>query len=313
MAADLYADLGVDRNVSDKDLKQAYRKLARELHPDRNPGDREAEERFKRASHAYGVLSDKKKRALYDEFGDMGLKDGFDPELFRQRQAHQGNPFEGSPVSLEDLFGGAAGGGGFGGFADLFGRSARGGRGPARGQDVQASLQIPFAEALRGGERTLQLTVPGASGPESMRVRIPPGVRDGGKLRLRGQGGYPPSPMGQGPRGDLVITVHVQPHKHFTRDGEDLHVTLPITVHEAVAGTKLDIPTLDGTISLKVPPGTQGGAKLRLRGKGARRASSKGDLFVNIRIAIPTTTPSEATLEELQNAQGDFSRPELKL
>jgi curved DNA-binding protein len=282
----LYEALGVPKTASKEELRKAYRKLARELHPDRNPGDKSAEERFKSIAYAYDVLSDEKKRELYDEFGEVGLREGFDPERYRQAKQWEhvgrgrpgvngGDFFPGGveAFDLNDLFGGGGG---------PFGQRFRP-RAPRRGPDLEASVRVSFDEALRGVERELELTHDGER--KSFTARIPAGVRDGGKVRLRGQGGV--GSAGGSP-GDLLLTVHVDPHPFFTREGEDLRLVLPVKALEAYAGAKVAVPTPDGTVTVRVPPRTQSGAKLRLRGKGVTRGGTTGDLIVEVSIVLPS-------------------------
>jgi curved DNA-binding protein len=274
-------------------VKKAYRKLAGKLHPDKNPGNAGVEARFKEVNHAYEVLSDPKKRKLYDEFGEEGLREGFDPERMRayrewaSRQSRGGSPSGGFPggaggqtVDLEDLFSGA--GGGIGDlFGDMMGRGRRQ-RGPSKGADLESEITIDFASAVRG--TALELKPQGYAGAP-VTVRIPAGASEGSRVRIAGQGA--PSPNG-GPRGDLVLTVHVTPHPHFRREGDDIHLDLPITIAEAYHGTKVRVPTLDGAVNLKIPEGAQSGQVVRLRGKGiARKGRPAGDLYVHFLVQIP--------------------------
>lgn len=324
MAEDLYAILGVSKNAEPGAIKKAYRKLAAQLHPDKNPGNDKAEARFKKVNQAYDVLGDPKKRKLYDEFGEEGLREGFDPEqtrAYRQWAARQprdggvgGMPGAGrQTVDLEDLFGGGGGGGGASGFGDLFGDlmgRARRQRGPSKGPDLESEITIDFASALRGA--TLSLHPQGQS-VEPVTVRIPPGASDGGRVRIAGQGA--PSPNG-GPRGDLVLTVHVTPHKHFRREGEDLHLDLPVTIAEAYHGAKVRVPTIDGAVTLKVPERAQSGQVVRLRGKGVvRKGRSPGDLYVHFLIQIPTEGGSEVArlVDDLAAFQHDDPRRDIQL
>jgi len=307
---DLYSVLGVPRGAKPAEIKKAYRTLARELHPDRNPDDAVAEERFKDVSYAYDVLSSEDKRPLYDEFGEVGLKEGFDAEAFRQYQAWQrAGSGRGRTVTGRhgEVFGGHGGGGSIfdleSGLEGLFGMR---GRRSARGADHHSDIHIGFADALRGVERELTFGVPGqAESGQTIKVRIPAGVRDGGKVRLRGQGG---EPRGKGPRGDLVLTVHVEPHAHFWREGDDLHLNLPVSPLEAHGGAKVRVPTLDGEVSLTIPSRSQGGAKLRLKGKGAQRGRARGDLYVHLRLCLPDA--DEPRLAELlEELDGLYDRP----
>jgi curved DNA-binding protein len=293
---DLYKVLGVARDADADTLKKAYRKLARRHHPDVNPGDKAAEEKFKEISEAYDVLSDPVKRRNYDEFGEISLQGGFDAEQARRAREAFGARFGGGP--------GAGGGfreyaGGepfeFGDLDDLLGRFGFGGRGASgraaglRGSDLEASLELDFLEAARGGEKRITLQLAGEDGrmrSEMLTVRIPPGVADGGRIRLRGKGA---PGLGGGPPGDLWAHVRVRPHPVFRREGRDLYVDVPVTIAEAVRGAKIEVPTLEGRATLTVPPGTDSGQKLRLRGKGIPDPSggAPGDLYVVIQIRVP--------------------------
>jgi curved DNA-binding protein len=296
MAKDLYAVLGVPRDADEETIKKAFRKLAMKYHPDKNPG-KANEQRFKEVNQAHEVLSDKKKRALYDEFGEESLSQGFDAERARVIRQYGGMPRGGGRpgpggmggFDVQEIFGG----GGGGDFSDIFGdilggrvRGARGGRGAAmRGQDMESSVTIDFASAVKG--TTLQLQ----RGNETVQVRVPPGANEGSRLRIPGQG----SPgMGGGPPGDLLLTIHVTPHPHFKREGDDLHLDVPITLAEAYRGDKVRVPTPDGEVTLKVPPRTQSGQVTRLRGKGvARKGKEPGDLYVRFIVHVPTSDEPE--------------------
>lgn len=309
MAQDLYGVLGVSRTADADAIKKAYRKLAKDLHPDKNPGNTQAETRFKAVNRAFNVLSDPKKRALYDEFGEEGLREGFDPERVRayQRWSQQGGGRGGaSGVNVEDLFGGG-GAGGFDFLGDLFGRGGRR-RAPVKGEDHEQSLTIDFMSAVRGTSLELRQSDGG-----SVTVRIPAGAHDGSRVRIAGHGS--PSPYG-GPPGDLVLTLHVEPHPLLRREANDLHLDVPITLHEAYFGAKIQVPTLDGPVTMKVPPRTQSGAVLRLRGKGvARKNKEPGDLYVHFVIHVPTTeSPDLAKLmEQAAKFQTDDPRKSLAL
>ena len=304
MAEDFYAVLGVPKNAEPDAIKKAYRKLAGQLHPDKNPGNKTAEARFKQVNRAYDALGNASKRRLYDEFGEDGLREGFEAERVRaQREwARQprgrdgGMPGGGMPgggqVDLEDLFGaGARGAGGAGGFGDLFGDlmgRARRNQGPAKGPDLESEVTIDFASALRGA--TLELRPQGAEGAP-VTVRVPAGAQDGGRVRIRGQGAPSSS---SGPPGDLWLTIHVTPHPHYRREGDDLHLDLPITIAEAYHGAKVRVPTVDTTVTLKVPEGAQSGQVVRLRGKGvARKGHEAGDLYVHFLVQVPHDTRAE--------------------
>jgi len=290
MPDDLYSVLGVPKTADADTIKKAYRKLAKDLHPDKNPGNKAAETRFKSVNHAFDVLHDPKKRGIYDEFGEEGLRDGFDPERARAYKNWQGQGGggggRGRSVSFEDLFGQATqnGGSNFDGFGDIFGGSRRR-RGPQKGADVEAELQIDFAVGVKGS--TMELSI----GGRPVSVRIPAGAHEGSRLRIPGQGA--PSQSG-GPQGDLFLTLHVTPHKYFRREGDDLHLDLPITVKEAFAGSKVRVPTIEGAVQLKVPPGTQSGHVLRVRGKGvAKKDRTPGDLYVHFQIILPESKDAE--------------------
>ncbi|MFC7528899.1 molecular chaperone DnaJ [Actinoplanes sp. GCM10030250] len=361
---DFYAVLGVTKSASPDEIKKAYRKLARDLHPDRNPDNKEAEEKFKAASEAYDVLADDKKRKEYDEMRSL-----FGSGAFRRGA----RPGAGTQFDPSDLFGGFSGAGGAGadrrfggsGFSDIFSSIFSGGgaggpagparRGPQRGRDVETEVTLDFAQAVRGTTLPLTLRTPGAcdtcrgsgakpgttpracqkchgtglissnqgsfsfsepcrdcqgSGsivdekcPEcrgsggvtksrTINVRFPAGVADGQRIRLSGRG--EPGDRG-GPAGDLYVQVKVRPDELFGRSGDDLTLTVPITVAEAVLGTDLRVPTLDSPVTLRVPPGTPSGRKLRARGKGVvRKEGQAGDLIVTVEVQIPAGVTGEA-------------------
>ncbi len=337
---DFYATLGVPRDASDAAIKKAYRKLARKWHPDVNPGNAEAEERFKHISQAYECLSDAEKRAKYDQFGaawqqaqQSGQWQGGDFGNFVYQQYGAG--------SFADLFG------------DLFGqmRTGPGGRqragvrqpAPERGQDIVHEMPVEFEEAMHGGQKALTLSIAdrcpdcggvggktttcpsckgtgqgqggfmgfGAACPtcqgtgqqvtsrcakcggggEALRtrhlnVKIPPGVDTGSKIRLAGEGGR--GARG-GPDGDMILVMHVRPHRLFQREGDDIHVRVPVTFVEAALGGKIAVPTVDGKVTLTIPPGTQTGQKFRLRGQGAplMGGTGKGDEYVEVYLVAP--------------------------
>ncbi|MCA9504179.1 MAG: J domain-containing protein [Spirochaetaceae bacterium] len=299
-----YEVLGVARDAAPDEIKKVYRRLARETHPDLNPGDAVAETRFKQVSTAYDILSDEKKRRAYDEFGEISLEAGFDADKARaardQFEARFGSPDD-------DAFGeGFA----FGGIDDLLrgfgaGRGGRGGpRFAMRGSDVEASMSLGFVEAVRGGEKRLHIARPRADGgviEEDVTVRIPPGVTDGGRLRIPGKGG---EGHGGAPAGDLWIRVRVEPHPVFRVSGRDLEFDLPIRVAEAIAGARVEVPTLDGRATLTIPPGTSSHARLRLRGQGVPAAGGQpaGDLYARIKIVVPKQIDDEtrAAIERIE-------------
>jgi curved DNA-binding protein len=290
MADDLYAVLGVPKNAEASAIKKAYRKLAGQLHPDKNPGNAAVESRFKDVNRAYDILGDAKKRKLYDEFGDEGLREGFDPERVRayrqwatrQRRSPGQAGDDGQVFDLEDVLGGNAGAAGFGDlFGDLIGRARRT-RGPSKGPDLESETTIDFASAVRGA--TLELRPQGQAGAPAT-VRIPAGADEGSRVRIPGQGA--PSPSG-GPPGDLVLTLHVTPHPSFRREGDDLHLDLPVTIAEAYHGARVKVPTVDGSVTLKVPERAQSGSVVRLRGKGVvKKGRPAGDLYVHFLVQVP--------------------------
>ncbi len=291
--SDLYQTLGVPKAASKQQIKKAYRKLAIEFHPDKKTGEA-AETRFKEVTSAYEVLSDEQKRANYDEFGEMSLRAGFDAKQARAAQSFGlgGGRGGGVQFDLGDLFGGGVdtvhgNGGGFGDMlGDLFRRS-RGGPQPGapqrRGHDTSSTIQISFTDAVMG--TTLRLSP--SSGGDQLSVRIPAGAADGSRVRVRGKGG---PGMGQAPPGDLLLTLQVQEHPFFTRDGDDLHVDVPVTLSEAFGGAQIMVPTPRGEVKLTVPKGVQSGQKVRLRGKGVARGDKPiGDLYVRFMVVYATS------------------------
>jgi molecular chaperone DnaJ len=282
---DFYKSLGVASDASDSDIKKAYRKLAKDLHPDKNPGDTKAEQRFKEISEAYSVLSDSGQRKEYDAVRAMahgrarftagsGPSGGFSDDVFSgffSRQSGRGAyGNQSSNINIEDLLSGMFTGGGSSGF----------GQAPARtGSDIEASTTLTFRQAVEGDTVSLRR----ADG-STITTRVPAGVKDGQKIRLRGKGN--PGPAGNG---DLILTVTVEPHPLFGRSGDDLTVTVPVTFAEAALGAQIAVPTFDGsTVTVKLPPGTPSGRVLRVKGKGvARKDGSSGDLLVNVSVAVP--------------------------
>ncbi len=289
MAESLYQTLGVAKEASADAIRSSYRKLARKHHPDVNPGDTKAEEAFKKISAAYEVLSDDKKRAAYDEFGDESLKGGFDPDKAREyakwqhtRQQQRSSNFQQGPIEFD--------------FADLFGRQ----RGPTRGADLHAAVEIDLRQAVEGAEFAADIPGQGA-----VRVRIPKGADTGSTLRVPGKGA--PGRNG-GPPGDLFLETAVRPHPFLRRDNLDLLLTLPVALDEAYNGASIDVPTFDGPVVLKIPPGSQNHAKLRLRGKGISRRDTRGDLIVELDVRMPDKVSPELA-EALRKARDDYSKP----
>ncbi|MEO0603558.1 MAG: J domain-containing protein [Myxococcota bacterium] len=279
MNQDPYRVLGVPRDASDDDIKKAYRTLAKQWHPDRNPDNPEAEARFKEIGSAFEVLSDPEKKALYDQFGAKALEPGFDPH-FARRTTGVPPGFGADGIDLDELFGGF--------FSGMD-------RGPAvtRGQ-----LGLSFEDAARGGQHTLSF-----GDGRTIDVRIPPGVRDGETLRLQGRG--QPNPR-TGEAGDLLLTLDVASHPLFRREGEDLHVNVPVTLGEALRGGSVPVPTLDGVIKLRVPAGTQSGRTLRVRGKGIVRRGQAGDLYAHIDVRLPDALDLEQIDDAIETLEQGY-------
>ncbi len=275
---DFYKILGVSKDVSEAELKKVYRKLARQHHPDSNPGDTAAEAKFKEVSEAYSVLSDPTQRKEYDAVKAMGggaRFTGAGPNM-------GGGGFE---DVFSNLFGGAGARGGFGGggFPGGFG----GFGGPTAGADLTASVTIDFIDGVRGATKKLSF-----QGGEDVSFKVPAGVTDGSKIKLRGRG--QPS-MNGGPNGDMIVTVTVKPHPIFVRDGLNIRVNVPITFAEAVLGGTIQVPTLGGEpVKLKVAPGTPNGRVLRVKGKGVVTEKQSGDLLASVEVAVPSHVSAAA-------------------
>lgn len=286
-ASDYYSILGVSRSASADEIRKAYKKIAKESHPDAKPGDKAAAERFKQAAEAYEVLGDEQNRKKYDQFGEhwkhadqmgAGARGG------GARSGGGGGQYDFDP---SDLFGG-----GFD-LGDLFGGRGRKQR-AARGSDLQTEIQVPFSVAALGGSHDLTLAT--GSTQESLTVKIPAGMKDGGVVRLRGQG---QAGHNGGPAGDLLVTIRVAPHPHFKRDQDDLIVEVPVTFTEAALGAKVDVPTLsEGLVTLKIPAGSSSGTRLRMKGKGIVNPKTKvfGDQYVVVKIISP---PVQGRVKEL--------------
>jgi DnaJ-class molecular chaperone len=282
---DPYKVLGVNRNASDEEIKRAYRKLAKKLHPDLNPGDKKVEAQFKETTAAYDFLSDPEKRRKYDrgEIDESGQPRGFRYSGSRPGGAQQRRSTRGFGYGLEedadfteDLFGDFFG----------FGKDSRDSI-KLKGADVSYQVRVPFLEAVLGTKQRLQL----ADG-KTLDVQLPPGTDTGQTLRLKGQG-LPG--RGGAPAGDAFIEVTVEPHPIFTRDGNDILVEAPITLYEAVLGATVNVPTIDGKVSLKVPPGANSGTQLRLRGKGVQsgKNGARGDQYVRLVVMLPKEVDPE--------------------
>jgi DnaJ-class molecular chaperone len=278
LAADPYEVLGVKKDASQSDIQKAYRALAKKLHPDLNPGNKQAEERFKEVAAAYDLLGDEKKRARFDS----GEIDASGAERPQQRQYYRDFADAGSQYSSDA---------GFADFADddILSQIFRGrGRGPVnmRGQDRQYRLELEFLDAINGA--TQHITLPDGS---ALDVRIPAGTRDGQTLRLRGKGA---PGIGEGPPGDALVEVTVRPHRIFSRDGDNIRVELPISLSEAVLGGKVTVPTPTGSVTMTIPKWSNTGAVLRLKGKGATRAGGgSGDELVALKIVLPEKPDAE--------------------
>jgi molecular chaperone DnaJ len=298
---DYYEILGVKKTATDEELKKAYRTLAKKYHPDKNKGNKDAENKFKEISEAYAVLSDKEKREQYDRLGSEAFGPG------------GANPFAGFDFS-QFMGGGGGARGRRGGtrsrtvdFTDIFGDLFGGGGGfeaPAqRGGDIEAETTINFRDAILG--TTIELRYEDGS---TVKVKIPEGVADGQRLRIRGKG-----QQGSAGAGDLNLLVHVKPHPFFERRGDDIHIELPITIGEAVRGTEIDVPTIHGPVRARIPAGTQGGQTFRLTGKGVKKKTKSGDHYYKVAITVPRNLPSDAVdaVQKIESHYGAGPRANL--
>ena len=299
---DYYKVLGVTDEASQPEITKAYRQLARELHPDANPGNDAAEERFKEVSAAYDVIGDEDTRGQYDEVRRMGpMAGGFGPGP--QPGGPDGFNFQAGGEDLGDLLSGL-----FGGGRSPFGQP----NGPRKGRDQEAQIRLSFDEAVNGLTTTVSLTGSPGNPPRDIKVRIPSGVDDGQRIRLKEQGG--PGVNG-GPDGDLFVIVRVGTHKVFDRDGPHLTLTLPITFAEAALGADISVPTFDGeSVKLRIPAGTQSARTFRVRGRGVRTSRLTGDLLVTVEVAVPTNLSSEQreALEQFADITGASPRAHLE-
>lgn len=297
---DLYEILGVARTASADEIRSAYRKLARKYHPDINPGNQQAEDRFKEVAAAYDVLSNENKRKAYDEFGEASLREGFDPaqartyRQWKQSRGRGGMPFDQDVVDLgdlEDMFG------------DMFGgpRRGRGARGRRRGTDLRAVAELDLADAIHGAE--VSIVHPVSQAP--IHVRIPKGADTGSTLRVPGKG--TPGLAG-GPPGDLIIETRIRPHERVVRQGLDLTMKVPVTLDEAYSGASIEVPTFTGPVRVRVPPQSQPGTRLRLRGKGIERGKQRGDFYIELDVRLPDR-PDEQLAQALRQARDAYSQP----
>jgi curved DNA-binding protein len=298
---DYYKTLGVAKDAKPEEIKKVYRKLARQYHPDLNPGNKGAEERFKEINEAYEVLSDPAKRQKYDQFGSQwqqytgsgGRPQDFDWTQWTTRPGGQTYTRTVTQEELEQMFGGG-GFGGMGGFSDFFealfgnlGRQASGayqprGARPARGQDAEQEVQISLQDALRGTTLSLEW-----EGGRRIEAKIPPGVKSGSRIRLSGQG---PSGKAGGPAGDLYLKIEVLPHPAFSREGDDLKTTASVDLYTAILGGTIQVPTLEKSVELTIPPETANGKVFRLRGLGMpnlKNPKERGNLYVTVQVQLP--------------------------
>ncbi|MBI9016703.1 MAG: J domain-containing protein [Phycisphaerae bacterium] len=302
---DYYDILGVNKGANADEIKKAYRKLARKYHPDTSGNDKAKAEQFKEVQEAYETLSDTEKRRNFDRFGHTGSNSFNSKSSGGFGSAGRG----GMEFDFADLFG-SSGGGGFG---DLFGsmtgrsRRQRPSKPPTKGQDINHSVTISFDEMTSGTTRDVALTLTEGrrQSQQKLEVKIPQGIKDGGKIRLRGKGQLAPG----GP-GDLIITVNVQTHRYFKRDENDILLDVPLTITEAALGTKIDVPTLHDKTTVTIPSASSGGRKLRLRGKGISNGKTTGDMYLILKIILPDNIDdsSKELLEQFaaQNPQDDI-------
>jgi len=284
---DYYEVLGVSQSATEAEIKRAYRSLAKRYHPDRNPGDASAEAKFKEVQRAYSTLSDPKKRAEYDQFGEAGVGQWKTTPQGQKVYQWGGGSTVGAE-DLEDLFSAFGGGEAPSVFEQFFGGSGRrsGRRAPARrAQDEVRDITLSFDQAVHGTMISLQITTGREARPQSLEVKIPPGVEEGQKIRLKGR----VPGLDGGPPGDLLLRCSITPHPYFRRKGSDIYVEVPVSFSEAALGGKIEVPAIDGRSTVTLPPGTASGAKLRLKGSGVTKAggSVRGDQYIVIQIVPP--------------------------
>ncbi len=317
---DYYDILGVPRNASDEQIKKAYRELVRKYHPDVSK-DPNATEKFKEVQEAYQVLSDPKKRAAYDQFGKAGVGMGtgassgpqwhYGPggqQVYTWTSSSGPSGSQGINFDIGDIFSELFGG------ASPFGKSSRRSRrtAPVKGQDTEHHITLPFEQAVWGTKLRLQIQSPDKPVPETIEVKIPAGVTEGTKIRVRGKG--QPGVAGGAP-GDLYIVTHITPHKFFRREGNDIYIDLPITVIEAIKGAKITIPTIDGSAVVTVPQGTSSGQKLRLKGKGVPdpKTGKRGDQYAVVKIIVPKLKIDDDIEKCLQKIETQIENPRKNL
>lgn len=302
---DYYAVLGVPEDADAKAISRAYKKLAKRYHPDANPGDTQAEERFKEVSAAYEVLSHPDQRREYDQVRQMVKQGVAGPGAGRPGFSGFGPGFEGIHFEFADTDAD---------FADLFGSlfgsraRGRGARMGRHGRDVETEITISFDEAINGVTKTVRYTIDPRAGAQEVKVRIPPGIENGKRLRVAGKG---EPGTGGAPAGDLFVTVHVLPHPVFGRDGKNLTLRLPVSFPEAALGAEVKVPTLDGEVTMRIPAGTPSGKTLRVRGRGIANGSGhKGDLLVTLDVQVPKSLDAKqrAAVESLAAVLTDDPR-----
>ena len=309
-ARDYYQILGVSKNASKEEVKKAYRSLARKYHPDLNPDDKDAEEKFKELQEAHEVLSDKEKRKAYDMFGSAEFRPGGqttwrragDPGGSNYQYTYSSQDFPGFEGIFKDIFGYGGAGRGPGrspgdAFRDIFSSSSR--EKAAKGKDLAYQIEIDFDTAIKGGVRDITISRQKLNkvNTERLSVKIPPGVATGSKIRVQGKG----ESGARGDKGDLYLKIKVKPHPLFKRKQDDIYLELPITFYEAALGKQVDVPTIDGVAKVSIPSGVQNGVKLRLKGKGVQNIKSKarGDQYVVVKIVMPNRI-SESDKEKFE-------------
>ncbi len=290
---DYYKTLGLSKGADDKEIKRAYRKLAKKYHPDANPGDKAAEAKFKDVTEAYNILSDPEKKKLYDQYGSAAFEEGFGQGFGGGGSYGGGFNYNGSNVNMDDIFSSFFGGGGGGGFSGGFGGFGGQSRGPRKGADRTQDITISFRDAVHGAEHAVRVADE-TGAVKTVKIRIPAGIDEGQSVRLRGKGD--PGSNG-GSAGDLLLKVHISPEKGYERKGFDIYQDVEIPYTTAVFGGNVRIVTQQGAVEVKVPAGIQSGQKMKLRGKGIpsmKNSNAFGDTYAVIRIKVPKTMSEEA-------------------